>query len=221
MVATNLRPNEWKRLMALSGSRPRRRGARRRDRFALSSSSTVHHSKRSNRAGKSLASGGRRRSALRQAGCWTRPDLLVLGWSPPPESNRRPHPYHRCAGSSQRRAGPFVPSQQRRWEGAAEGRVMEWREVARSAVSGKSLARPCQEPMARAPTPSSRQPSTTSDRHRRWSAVLPSDDCGSSVERTAKRHPFMAMGSDRGLMAEKYGRLCPSGRVVKGCSPLE
>jgi hypothetical protein len=29
-------------------------------------------------------------------------------WSPPPESNRRPHPYHRCAGGSQHRAPPHV-----------------------------------------------------------------------------------------------------------------
>jgi hypothetical protein len=32
-----------------------------------------------------------------------------LGWSPPPESNRRPHPYHRCAGGSQRQAAPHNP----------------------------------------------------------------------------------------------------------------
>jgi hypothetical protein len=30
--------------------------------------------------------------------------------SPPPESNRRPHPYHRCAGGSRRRAVPHVPT---------------------------------------------------------------------------------------------------------------
>ena len=41
------------------------------------------------------------------------------------------------------------------------------------------------------------------------------------MERTAKRHPFMAMGSDRWLMAEKYGRLCPSERVAKGLQSLE
>jgi hypothetical protein len=38
--------------------------------------------KRSNRAGKSLASGGRRRSALQQARGWTRPGLLVWGGAP-------------------------------------------------------------------------------------------------------------------------------------------
>jgi hypothetical protein len=38
-------------------------------------------------------------------------------WSPPPESNRRPHPYHRCAGGSQRRTAPHVPAQARRLEG--------------------------------------------------------------------------------------------------------
>jgi hypothetical protein len=36
--------------------------------------------------------------------------------SPPPESNRRPHPYHRCAGGSRRRAAPHVPTHPRRWE---------------------------------------------------------------------------------------------------------
>ena len=69
--------------------------------------------KRSNRAGKSLANGGRRRSAMQQARCWTRPGLLVLGWSPPPESNRRPHPYHgttrnRCADHRFPRSRPTV-----------------------------------------------------------------------------------------------------------------
>jgi hypothetical protein len=37
-------------------------------------------------------------------------------WSPPPESNRRPHPYHRCAGGSRRRAAPHVSPQSRRQE---------------------------------------------------------------------------------------------------------
>jgi hypothetical protein len=32
----------------------------------------------------------------------------------PPESNRRPHPYPRCAGSSRRPASPHVPMQPRR-----------------------------------------------------------------------------------------------------------
>ena len=38
--------------------------------------------KRSNRAGKSLANGGRRRSALQEARGWTRPELLVWGGAP-------------------------------------------------------------------------------------------------------------------------------------------
>ena len=38
--------------------------------------------KRSNRAGKSLASGGCRLSAMRQAAGWTRPELLVCGGAP-------------------------------------------------------------------------------------------------------------------------------------------
>jgi hypothetical protein len=78
---------------------------------------------------------------------------------------------------------------------------------------------PAQEPMARAPTPSSRQPSTTSDRHRWCSAVLGR----LQVERGAngEASSVMAMGSDRWLMAKKYGRLCPSERVAKGLQSLE
>ena len=34
---------------------------------------------------------------MEEAVCWTRPVLLVWVWSPPPESNRRPHPYHGSA----------------------------------------------------------------------------------------------------------------------------
>jgi hypothetical protein len=40
--------------------------------------------------------------------------LVSLVWSPPPESNRRPHPCHRCADGSQCRAAPRVPAQPRR-----------------------------------------------------------------------------------------------------------
>jgi transposase len=35
---------------------------------------------------------------------------------PPPESNRRPHPYHRCAGGSRRHVAPHVSPQSRRQE---------------------------------------------------------------------------------------------------------
>jgi DNA-directed RNA polymerase beta subunit len=76
-----------------------------------------------------------------------------------------------------------------------------------------------EEPMARAPTPSSRQPSTTSDRHRWCSAVLRR----LRVERGAngEASSVMATGSDRWLMAKKYGRLCPSERVAKGLQSME
>jgi hypothetical protein len=40
----------------------------------------------------------------------------------PPESNRRPHPYHRCAGSSHCRAAPHVTTQPAQARDAAEGR---------------------------------------------------------------------------------------------------
>ena len=46
-------------------------------------------SQRTNRTGKSLANGGWRRSGL---SCW-------FGMEPPPESNRRPHPYHGTTGN--------------------------------------------------------------------------------------------------------------------------
>jgi hypothetical protein len=59
----------------------------------------------------------------------------VLVWSPPPESNRRSHPYHRCAGGSQRRTAPHVTRQPRRWEGASESRDVGRDAVTRSAVS--------------------------------------------------------------------------------------
>ena len=52
---------------------------------------------------------------MRQRGCWTRPELLVWGGAPPPESNRRPHPYHRCAPRSQRHAAPHLTTQPPRW----------------------------------------------------------------------------------------------------------
>ena len=47
---------------------------------------------------------------------WKRPGAgpgltCGLGWSPPPESNRRPHPYHRYAGGSRRRATLHVAIQ--------------------------------------------------------------------------------------------------------------
>jgi hypothetical protein len=61
--------------------------------------------------------------------------------NPPPESNRRPHPYHRCAGGSRRYAAPHVATQPRRWEGASKSGNVGQREDACSAVSGKFLAR--------------------------------------------------------------------------------
>jgi hypothetical protein len=68
MVATSLQPNGWS---PTSGSV--------RMKFHLR---PCIDSKRSNRAGKSLASGARRRSALQQAGYKIRPVLLVCGGAP-------------------------------------------------------------------------------------------------------------------------------------------
>jgi hypothetical protein len=42
---------------------------------------------------------------------------------PPPESNRRPHPYHRCAAGSQHRATPRVTTQPSRSETQLRGRA--------------------------------------------------------------------------------------------------
>src|SRR5215218_5632941 len=66
---------------------------------------------------------------------------VVSSWSPPPESNRRPHPYHRCADGSRRRAAPHVPTQPRRFEGLPTPRLVRRGEAERGVVSGKSLAR--------------------------------------------------------------------------------
>ena len=47
----------------------------------------------------------------------TRPGLTCGSVvEPPPESNRRPHPYYRCVGGSQRRPAPHVPTQSRTWQ---------------------------------------------------------------------------------------------------------
>jgi hypothetical protein len=112
MVVTSLRPDGWKRLTTRHGSRSRQRGP------DVGSVRIEFHlrpcidAKRSNRAGKSLASGGRRRPALQEARAG--PGLAWwFGVEPPPESNRRPHPYHgttrnRCANRRSRRSRPTV-----------------------------------------------------------------------------------------------------------------
>jgi hypothetical protein len=49
--------------------------------------------------------------------------LPKLPCASPSESNRRPHPYHRCAGGSQRRAAAHVPHNRAGERGAGEGRA--------------------------------------------------------------------------------------------------
>jgi hypothetical protein len=85
------------------------------------------------------------------ATCWPQPGregrwpafpLVSLGVEPPAGIEPATHPYHRCAGGSQRRASPHVPAQPPRSEAL-------WREVSQGGVRlrvaqfpGKSLARP-------------------------------------------------------------------------------
>jgi hypothetical protein len=76
-------------------------------------------------------------------------------------------------------------------KGAGEGRVVGRREVTRSAVSGKSLARslhvaPCSVGYGTS-APSSRQPPT---KRLAPGALLSADDYASTVERTATLHPL-------------------------------
>jgi hypothetical protein len=65
----------------------------------------------------------------------------VRVWSPPPESNRRPHPYHRCSGEFTTPCRTSRAHTTGLMRGAVEGRVVRRREGTRSAVSGKFLAR--------------------------------------------------------------------------------
>jgi hypothetical protein len=97
--------------------------------------------KRSNRAGKSLASGGRRRSALQEARGWTRPELLV--WLRAPRRNRTGDPILTIDALAVHTASqPLMSLHIRTGEkrcrklhcGAERGRVC--------VVSGRFLARP-------------------------------------------------------------------------------
>ena len=68
----------------------------RQRRLGVGSIGNAPDSESSSRTGKSLATGGWRLSVTRQVGL--DPACAAgLWWSPPPESNRRPHPYHGCA----------------------------------------------------------------------------------------------------------------------------
>jgi hypothetical protein len=62
-------------------------------------------SKRTTQSGKLSGRRGCRLLITRQTECCTQPELLVCGGAPP-ESNPRPHPYHRCAVISRRHALP-------------------------------------------------------------------------------------------------------------------
>ena len=122
-------------------------------------------------------------------------------WSPPPESNRRPHPYHRCAGGSRRYAAPHVATQPRRWEGASKSGNVGQREDACSAVSGKFLARaPAQSSghQRRRHRPDSPRPQASGTS----GALLSSDDCGWSVERTGRLHPLWQRAFEIGTAVE-------------------
>ena len=97
--------------------------------------------KRSNRAGKSLANGDRGAWPWQQARGWTRPVLLEQG-EPAPESNRRPQSLPLMLAAYVALHRPLTHATEQ-VKGAAGDRVVGWREVACSAVSGKSLAGAC------------------------------------------------------------------------------
>ena len=149
-----------------------------------------------------------------------------MGWSPPPESNRRPHPYHRCAGGSRRYAPPRITTQPRRWEGASKSGNVGQREDACSAVSGKFLARaPAQSSwhQRRRHRPDSPRPQATGTS----GALLSSDDYGSSVEPAAKLHPlWQGARRDRHKLEQArsvfdQGSFRSCGRFTVGCVALE
>jgi hypothetical protein len=112
-----------------------------------------------------------------------RPRLsLVCGGTPPPESNRRPHPYHRCAGGSRCRAGPRVTARPRRWEallrveslGGARLRVAQflanlWHALLELDIAGTGHSRLPRDPLAfsmssrELPEPVAKRPVSTTD----------------------------------------------------------
>jgi hypothetical protein len=157
------------------------------------------------------------------ATCWPQPGregrwpafpLVSLGVEPPPESNRRPHPYHRCAGGSRRRSEPHVPPHPRRWEvlptvvswGVARLRVARF-----LAISGTRSNEQARRP-TRGSSPERGQPVASDVTGRpnlvvHPGALLSSDDFGSSVELTAKLHPLWR-GAWRGI--------APDGSAING-----
>jgi hypothetical protein len=74
-------------------------------------------SKHTNRAGKSLANGGRRPSPCDRPGAGPNLSCGVVV-SPPPESNRRPHPYHGTTGNR------CVDRRYRRWRATVGAKVI-------------------------------------------------------------------------------------------------
>jgi hypothetical protein len=104
MVVTSLRPDGWKRLTARRGSRSRQRRGMTSGESALSSIFD-----RASTQSDQIELANLWQTAVEGARPCNRPGAgpgLTCGfvWSPPPESNRRPHPYHGSAPD--RRANP-------------------------------------------------------------------------------------------------------------------
>ena len=93
-----------------------------------------------------------------------------LGWSPPPESNRRPQSLPLMLGWFTSLCTASLTHATEQVKGAAGDRVVGWREVACSAVSGKSLARARHGSSWTLRLPSSG--ASPADWHLRCSAVL-------------------------------------------------
>jgi hypothetical protein len=119
MVVTSLRPDGWKRLTARRGSRSRQRRGMTSGESALSSIFD-----RASTQSDQIELANLWQTAVEGARPCNRPGAgpgLTCGfvWSPPPESNRRPHPYHgttgnRCADRRLRRSRPTVGAEVKR-----------------------------------------------------------------------------------------------------------
>jgi len=84
----------------------------------------VHTTTVSDLLAKSLANGGPEPSGHETGRVQDPAWPAGLWWSPPPESNRRPHPYHRWSARSGDNAAPRSALQNRKWP--AVSRIEKW-----------------------------------------------------------------------------------------------